>query len=154
MVMGNQRGHHCVYNIHYHFVFAVKYRYALIDPAVETELGRLSQEVAERYEIETECLGADRNHIHWLCSAHPKYGPGDIARIYKSITARELFVSLPGLKKSLWGGEFWSDGYYVETVAERGSWSALVRYIEQQGEKVEDVHLRLLPLPPLDRPDW
>ena len=41
-------------------------------------------------------------------------------RIFKSITAREIFRRHPEIKKELWGGEFWSDGYYVATVGERG----------------------------------
>jgi len=40
-----QHGWHCVYDLHYHLVFAVKYRRALLDPAVVAELTRLSLEV-------------------------------------------------------------------------------------------------------------
>jgi len=85
----------------------------------------ISREIGERYEIEVECLGADKDHVHLLCAAHPKMAPGQIARIYKSLTAREVFLALPQLRKRVWGGQFWSDSYYVETVAQRGSWAAL-----------------------------
>jgi putative transposase len=37
-----------------------------------------------------------------------------IVRIFKSITAREIFRKCPQIKKELWGGEFWSDGYYSD----------------------------------------
>ena len=37
-------------------------------------------------------------------------------RLFKSITARELFRQFPELRKELWGGEFWADGYYLATV--------------------------------------
>lgn len=43
-----------------------------------------------------------------------------VVQIYKSITAREIFRREPCLCKELWGGEFWTDGYYVGTVGERG----------------------------------
>ena len=33
----------------------------------------------------------DKNHIHLLSSAHPKISPGEIVRIFKIITAREIF---------------------------------------------------------------
>jgi putative transposase len=79
-----------------------------------------------------------------LCPAHPKLGPGQIACIYKDITARELFKALPKLRKRLWGGEFWTERYFVETVAQRGSWTALLRYVKNQGHKPEDTNLRLL----------
>ena len=81
-----QRGWHCVYDMHYHFVFVVKYRRALLT-----------------LEFEIEMLGADKNHVHLLCAAHPKVAAGDIARIYKSISARELFKALPALRQQLWG---------------------------------------------------
>jgi putative transposase len=63
-----------------------------------------------------EALGTDKNHIHLLCSAHPKVAPGRIVQIFKSITAREIFRRKPTVKRVLWGGEFWTDGYYVATV--------------------------------------
>ena len=59
-----QHGHHCVYDLHYHFVFVVKYRRALLRPDVEAELIRISHEATERHEFEIETLGADLNHVH------------------------------------------------------------------------------------------
>lgn len=139
-----RKGHHCAYDLHYHFVFVVRYRRALLRPEVEAEMVRLSHEIGERYDIDVESLGADLNHIHLLCSAHPKVGPGDIARIYKSITARELFRTFPDLRREMWGGKFWSDSYFVASVGQTGGWAALVRYIQNQGHKPEAVNLRFL----------
>jgi putative transposase len=53
-----------------------------------------------------EALGMDKDHIHLLCGAHPKIAPGEIVRIFQSITAREIFRRYPQIKKELWGGEF------------------------------------------------
>lgn len=41
------------------------------------------------------------------------------------------------MKKALWGGQFWTDGYYVATVGERGEWSVLERYVKNQGKPRE-----------------
>jgi len=141
---GPRKASHCAYDLHYHFVFVIKYRRALLRPEIEAELVRLSYEIAQRYELEIESIGADNTHIHLLCSAHPKTSPGDIARIYKSITAIQLFKSFPDLRKELWGGSFWTSGYYVASVGLRGGWQALVRYIADQGQKPEAVNLRFL----------
>ena len=65
-------------------------------------------------------------------------------RIYKSITTVQMFRALPELKKELWGGKFWTGGYYVSTVGQRGGYAALTRYIQNQGKKPEDENLRLL----------
>jgi len=127
------KGWHCAYEIHYHIVFPVKYRRALVRPEVEQELVRIASEINERYDIEIEQMGADKNHSHLLCTAHPKVSIGDIVRVYKSITARELFRTFPELKKELWGGEFWSDGYYAATVGQRNNWETVYKYVKNQG---------------------
>ena len=90
-----------------------------------------------------EQLGCDKDHIHLLCSFHPKYSIGQVVKIYKSITAKKLFEKYPEIKKDLWGGEFWSDGYYVGTVGEHGNWKIVEKYIKDQGLKPEAVQLRL-----------
>ena len=139
-----KHGWHNVYDLHYHFVFTVKYRKALLDVQATAELVRISRQIEERYEIEVECLGTDQNHVHLLCAAPPTLAPFDIVRIYKSITARELFSALPLLKKELWGGAFWSSGYFVTTVGQRGGYAAIKRYVQSQGQTPEETNLRLL----------
>jgi putative transposase len=97
--------------IHYHIVFPVKYRKALLDASVTRIIQETAAEIAERFPIEMEAVGTDLNHIHLLCSAHPKMAPGRIVQIFKRITAREIFRRKPAVKRVLWGGEFWTDGY-------------------------------------------
>jgi putative transposase len=69
----------------------------------------------------------------------PKGSTWGIVRIFKSITAREVFRRKPAIKKELWGGEFWTDGYYVATVGERANWRTVERYIERQGKPRADL---------------
>ncbi|MDR4482335.1 MAG: IS200/IS605 family transposase [Nitrospirales bacterium] len=134
-----QQASHCVWQIHYHIVFPVKYRKALLADDVVEIIVDVARGLAERYDIEFEQLGCDRNHIHLLCSAHPKIAPGQIVRLFKSITGRELFRRKPALKKELWGGEFWSDGYDVGTMGEGGNWQVVELYVQKQGEPREDL---------------
>ena len=58
---------------------------------------------------------------------------------FKSIIARELFERERWLKKELWGGSFWSSGYYVGTVEERGNWAMVEKYVLDQGQPKEDL---------------
>ena len=134
-----KKGYQCAWQIHYHIVFPVKYRKALLEEEVVEIIKETAIGIQERYAIEFEALGMDRDHIHILCSAHPKVAPGGIVRIFKSITAREVFRRKPAIKKELWGGEFWADGYYVATVGERANWRTVERYIERQGKPREDL---------------
>jgi len=138
---GNEvkKGYHCAWQIHYHIVFPVKYRRALLDEGVVEIIKETAVGIQERYAIEFEALGMDRDHIHILCSAHPKIAPGEIVRIFKSITAREVFKRKPEIKKELWGGEFWTDGYYVATVGERADWKTVERYVKKQGKPREEM---------------
>ena len=117
----------------------MKYRKSLLDEVVTTIIQETAAEIAERFPIEMEAIGTDKNHIHLLCSAHPKVAPDRIVQIFKSITAREIFRRKPAVKQVLWGGEFWSDGYYVATVGERANWQTVERYVQRQGQPQEDL---------------
>lgn len=136
---GVRKGYHCAWQIHYHIVFPVKYRKALLDNEVVEIIRETAIGIAERYEIEIEAMGMDKDHIHVLCGGHPKLSPGQIVRIFKSITAKEIFKRKPQIKKELWGGEFWTDGYYVATVGERANWETVEKYIQRQGKPKEDL---------------
>ena len=137
---GIKKGYHCAWQIHYHIVFPVKYRRALLDAAVTRIIEETAASIAERYPIAMEAIGTDKNHIHVLCGAHPKVAPGRIVQVFKSITAKEVFRRHPQVKRELWGGEFWSDGYYVATVGERANWQVVERYVQRQGQPREDLH--------------
>lgn len=129
-----RKGYHCAWQIHYHIVFPVKYRKALLDFEVQEIIRQTASGISERYAIEMEAIGCDKDHIHLLCGAHPKLAPGRIVQIFKSITAREIYRRNPALKKELWGGEFWTDGYYVATVGERGDWDTVEKYVQNHGK--------------------
>jgi putative transposase len=134
-----RKGYHCAWQIHYHIVFPVKYRKVLLDKGIIEILKEIAIGIQERYELEIEAMGMDMDHIHILCTGHPKLSPGQIVRIFKRITAREIFGKRPEVKKELWGGEFWSDGYYVATVGERANWETVEKYIERQGKAQEEL---------------
>ena len=143
--MALTRTDHNVHNTHYHIVFPVKYRKALLNNDIPLAINHIAQEISQRYDIEFEKLGCDQNHIHILCSFPPKHSGSDVVRIFKSITARELFKQFPALKKELWGGEFWSDGFYLATISERGNWKVVEQYVTNQGKTMDEpLQLRLL----------
>lgn len=50
------------------------------------------------------------------------------------MTARRIFAEHPEVKKKLWGGEFWSDGYYIATVGKFNSESVIAEYVKDQGK--------------------
>ena len=44
------------------------------------------------------------------------------------------------MKKKLWGGEFWSDGFYVGTVSEHGNEKVIANYVKNQGDEYNKVY--------------
>ena len=73
-----------------------------------------------RYEIELIEIGTDKDHVHFLIQSVPTMSPSKIIQAVKSITAKEIFKLHPEVKEKLWGGEFWTKGYYVNTVGRHG----------------------------------
>lgn len=135
---------HNAYQIHYHFVTPVKYRRAIFgSPDREQTLFQTCKEIEERYSIVFEQVGIDTNHVHYLLSAAPKYAPSRIIQIVKSITARELFKKHPDLEKELWGGELWTDGFFVATVGEGGDKETIRQYVAKQGQREDSLQLKL-----------
>ena len=129
------KGYHHTYETHYHIVFPVKYRKSLLRLEVVDYLKEIFDNIQERYDIEFEKVGYDKNHIHILCSFPPTKSGGEVVKIIKSLTAREIFKKFPDIKKDLWGGNFWTSGYYIATVSEYSNWKAVENYIKNQGKK-------------------
>ena len=109
----NIRKSHNVSKLMYHFVLPAKYRRVVIDEKVDQVLKETCVEISKRYPIYFLEIGTDKDHVHFLVQSVPKYSPTQIVRVIKSITAREVFAQCPDVKKKLWGGEFWSDGFYM-----------------------------------------
>ena len=125
----------------YHIVCPAKYRRAVFSPEVDKVLRDVCLEIAARYEITFLEIGTDRDHVHFLVQTIPPYSPTKLVRVIKSLTAREVFRRMPAVKKYLWGGEFWSDGYYICTVGRHGSEGEIQRYIAAQGRQKEYAQL-------------
>ena len=119
----------------YHIVFPVKYRKEAITEAVENTLKEVCIGISKRYEINFVEIGADRNHIHFLTQSVPNMSVNQIVRTIKSITAKMIFKAHPEVKKILWGGNFWTSGYYANTVGEYGNKEVIRKYIEKQQSK-------------------
>ena len=114
-------------------VTAVKYRKVLLNKAVEECIRRVMKGITERYDIVIDEIGFDRNHVHIFCGSNPSISPMQIFTTIKSITAIKVFEQFPELKaKELWGGEFWSDGKYIETIGSAANEEVIRRYIRNQ----------------------
>lgn len=107
----------------------------MIDEDVDQVIKETCIEIEKRYEINFVEIGTDKDHVHFLIQSVPTYSPAQIVKIVKSLTAKEVFAQCPEVKKKLWGGNFWSSGYYVTTVSEHGNEEVIANYVRNQGNE-------------------
>ena len=127
------RKSHNVTVLMYHLVFPAKYRRAVIDAEVDEVLKDTCLEIEKRYEVKVLEIGTAQDHVHFLVQSVPRYSVTKLVRVIKSITAREVFRRCPKVKKQLWGGEFWTDGYFASTVGKHGDEQMIGHYVKKQG---------------------
>ena len=119
----------------YHYVCPAKYRRIIFDTKVDEILIETCKEISKRYEINFIEIGTDEDHVHFLIQSVPNMAPTRIVTIMKSITAREIYRLYPEVKKKLWGGNLWSEGYFVSTVGKNGNEKQIENYVRNQGNK-------------------
>ena len=124
----------------YHLVFPAKYRRAVFDEAVDKKLRDICLEIEKRYQLKFLEIGTDKDHVHFLVQSVPTYSVTRIVTMIKSLTAREIFRCCPQVKKQLWGGEFWTDGYFASTVSKHGDENMISNYVKKQGKEYETLH--------------
>ena len=131
------RKNHNVSVLLYHLVCPAKYRRVVFTHEVDACLKEVCLEIAKRYEIQFIEIGTDNDHVHFLVQSVPTYSPTQVVRIIKSLTAREIFKQVPSVKKQLWGGEFWTKGYFANTVGQKGNEQTIANYVRNQGREAE-----------------
>ena len=119
----------------YHVVCPAKYRRVVFSEGVDKTLKDICLGIGKRYEIHFIEIGTDEDQVHFLLQSIPRYGLSKIVRVIKSITARGIFKDHPEVKEKLWGGEFWTDGYFANTVSKFGDEISITRYVQNQGIK-------------------
>ena len=142
------RKSHNVSVLIYHLVCPAKYRKIVFDSDVAREIKDICLEISNRYEITFLEIGTDLDHVHFLIQSVPTMSPSRLAQVIKSLTAREIFNRLPEVKKKLWGGEFWSKGYFISSVGRHGSENSIAEYVKNQGveKHYKQLHLQQIEL--------
>jgi putative transposase len=130
-----KRTSHAVYDLKYHIVWIPKYRKMILKGDLAKRLKMIFQEIAERYEFEIDAMEVKDDHVHLFLSAPPRYSPARVVQVMKSISAKMVFREFPEVKKQLWGGEFWSDGYFVRSVGDKVTSDLIRRYIKYHQEE-------------------
>lgn len=138
-----RRTKHTVYDLKYHFVWIPKYRNQLLKGDIKEFTAEVFGRIATEYGWEIEEMAIEADHIHLLLLVPPKYAPAKVVQIMKSISAREIFEEFPRLRKQLWAGEFWSNGYFVRSVGDNVTSEIIKRYIRYQDDSDKPHQLKL-----------
>ena len=122
----------CVYNVHYHIVWCVKYRRKVLTPEIEATL----QEVLKQIGMENgfsvdQCEVGEADHVHCFVSAPPKLSITFIVKHLKGVSGLRLYHQYPKLREKLWRGELWNGSYFVETIGSTSE-ENVRRYIARQ----------------------
>lgn len=145
---------HNVSNLVYHIVCPAKYRRIVFDMDVDKHLKEICLEIELRYDyIKFLEIGTDKDHVHFLVQSSPNYSPSQIVKVIKSITARQIFSECPQVKKKLWGGEFWTDGYFVSTVGKNQNEIVIKEYVRNQGKQVTEYKQLYMSFPGIAQKD-
>ena len=124
----------------YHLVLPAKYRRTVFDEGVDAVLKEICLDIEKRYQIKFLEIGTDKDHVHFLIQSVPGYSVTKIVKMLKSLTAREVFKRCPQVKRILWGGEFWTDGYFATTVGKHGNENTISDYGRKQGSDYQKLH--------------
>ena len=132
-----------IYHIHnkslllYHIVLPIKYRKGVITQDIGDSLREICVGISERYEINFIEIVYEADHVHFLIQSVPSMCISEIIMTLKSITSKQLFRNHPELRERLWGGNFWTSGYYVNTVGQYTNENVIKKYVESQGLEKE-----------------
>ena len=130
-----RRNAHSVFLCDYHLVWPTKYRRAALNEGVLAYLKEVIKGLVEFHpDLIVKEINGEADHIHILISIPPQRSVGEVVRIIKASTARDLNKKFPHLKQIYWGTtSIWSAGYFVSTVGINES--IIRRYIQNQGKE-------------------
>jgi putative transposase len=125
-----KRTAHAVYDTKYHLVWAPKYRKWILCGDIQERVKGIFEEVALNHGFEIDTMEVVPDHVHIFLSFPPRYSISKVVGILKSVSASVIFREHPEVKKHLWGGEFWEDGYFARTVGDKVTAEVIRKYIQ------------------------
>jgi putative transposase len=103
---------HTVTDIKYHFVWATKYRYAVLRGEIATRARDIVRQVCEAKEMTIIKGVVSGDHVHVLVSVPPHLAPAQIMQWVKGRSSRRLQQEFSELRRRYWGQHLWARGYF------------------------------------------
>ena len=139
-----KRTSHAVYDTKYHLVWTPKYRKWILRGDIRKRVKEVFEEIATNHEFEIDEMEIVDDHVHIFLSFPPRYSIAKVVGMLKSISASVIFKEHAEVKRELWGGEFWEDGYFARTVGDEVTAETIRKYIEyHRGDEKHPSQMKL-----------
>ena len=132
-----------MYDLKYHLVWVPKYRAHILRGEVAQYLKEVFRQIAEEYEFHIDTMEVMEDHVHVFIEAPPAYSPARLVQVLKSISAREVFKKFGEMRREMWSGKIWSDGYFVRSVGDKVTADVIRKYIQYQKQESNPEQLRM-----------
>ena len=132
---------HGAYQHQYHVVWIPKYRRRILRGAIRLFVQEHLPQI-QRYhpEVEIKHWSVQVDHIHVVLVIPPQYAVSSMVGKMKANLSRQLWLRYPELKRTYWGAELWSPGFFSSTVGLNEA--VIQRYVEHQ-EQVDKGQVQL-----------
>lgn len=121
--------------LHYHLILVTKYRKDALVGIEDSVKSALESSASKCDGLKVRAVGVDRNHIHVVLDAQPRWSPSQIVSRIKQLMTWSLWKSEKAHLRHFYKGNkniLWSDGYFCETVGAVQE-TALLDYVKNQG---------------------
>ena len=135
--MGLKRTTHAVYDAQYHLVWAPKYRKWILRGDVREHVRSLFSQIAEDFDFEIEEMEIAEDHVPIFFVVSTPVFDCEKCGHPEEYFCQPGFQDHPEVKKELWGGEFWEDGYFARTVGDKVTSEVIRKYIRYHREEKE-----------------
>lgn len=133
--MALKRTSHAVYDTKYHLVWTPKYGKWILRGDIRERVRAIFEEISRNHDFEIDTMEIAQGLVHIFLSFPPRYSISKVVGMLKSISASVIFEEHPEVKKELWGGEFWEDGYFARTVGDKVTAEVIRNYIKYHREQ-------------------
>ena len=120
-----------VYLTAYHLVWRPVYRRDVLQEPIKTTLTNLLHTIAHQNHMEVLAVDVQPDHVHLFISMPPTWSIAQAVKLFKGISARQLRLMYPEIRKRTRSDRLWAPSYFAST-AGNASAETIRKYIESQ----------------------
>lgn len=126
-----RKGRHCVFAMHAHLVFVIKYRKKVFDGEILKSMEKIFLNICFKFEAELKEFNGEGDHVHLVITYPPKHSVSSLVNSLKGVSSRQLRQEFQRIRHLYYKGVLWSPSYFVGSCG-GASLDILRTYIENQ----------------------